>query len=79
MSDGNPFEDRARAAKAARIVRVLRRVLYEDASITVADLERADDAFRQRVGELAKVKNPPSERTWMTACGILREQMQRAS
>lgn len=70
----SPFEDRARAIKASKIVRVLRRVIDADPTITIDDLAHADDTFRHRVADLAKVR-VPSERSWAVALAILHEQM----
>lgn len=65
----NTWEARARAVKAAKIARVLRRMLDEP-GVTLDALASADDAVRERVAVVAKVR-PPSGATWAAAIGIL--------
>lgn len=78
MSDQQRFEDRARAIKSAKLARVVERVLAVDESITLADLEAADDEFWERVAKVAQCR-PPSVRTRAVVLGLLAERMQRAS
>ena len=74
----NPWEDRTRAIKTAKIARVLEHLLAEAPHISLSDLESADEAFRVRIAKVAQVKNPPSERTWHIVLELLAERETRA-
>ena len=66
---GNPHEERARAIKAAKLVRVARRLLDEP-DVTIDSIATADEQVRLRVAKVAGV-NPPSEQTWAVMCALL--------
>lgn len=76
--DRDWHEDHARAAKAARLARVVERLLAEDDRITLDDLAGTDEQFRRRVAHVAKCRYP-SERTWAVVLGIVSARMARAS
>lgn len=65
------WEDRARAIKAFRIARALRR-----ADLPAADWRDAPESIRDRAAEQADVR-APSDRTWQIAVDLL-EQWQEA-
>jgi hypothetical protein len=76
MPEGNPYEERARAVKAAKLVRVVRKVMDEyesdlERAAMLDDLEQAPEDFRLRCAQLAKIK-PPSEQTWLVMVDVLR-------